>query len=169
MDINNIELPDSVVALLYPSTLIDEGRSEPDVISQQVNSSEQIPSLGGNQQHILIIVNDSTVPFLQDEDLQQLTAILTACKLSMADVALVNVTKMDAFSYKEMLKKFNARIVLLFDLEPAVFGLPMNFPAYQIQPFAGTSFLYSISLRKLTENTDEKLKLWQALKRLFNL
>ncbi|MBK9568854.1 MAG: hypothetical protein IPO53_02260 [Chitinophagaceae bacterium] len=54
-------------------------------------------------------------------------------------------------------------------MEPAAFGLPMHFPHYQIQAFAGNSFLYAPSLKELENDRVEKSKLWVCLKRLFNL
>jgi hypothetical protein len=45
----------------------------------------------------------------------------------------------------------------------------MEFPYYQIQPFAKTSFLYSPALKDLANEKEEKRKLWSSLKRLFNI
>lgn len=125
--------------------------------------------LGENNKNILIVVSYAGVVHLPDEQLQFLTNILGACKLSLADVAIVNLPNQPHQDYKEILAQFKSRIALLFDIEPASFGLPMSFPHYQIQPYASCSFLYSPSLKQLEEDKVEKTRLWVCLKRLFNL
>jgi hypothetical protein len=87
----------------------------------------------------------------------------------LADVAVVNLNNQPKSSYKELVAFFKSRIVLLFAVEPASFGLPMSFPHFQIQPFAGNSFLFSPSLKELENDKVLKSKLWVCLKRLFNL
>ncbi len=179
MNINNIELPVALVADIYQNFLINT-KDETVSISAPAPPSEAGPartdkpetawkSLGNNQKNILVIVNNDEVVFLPDNELTFLTGILGACKLTLADVAIVNLATTPAIVYKELIAHFKSKIVLLFDVEPAAFGLPMSFPQYQIQPFAGNSFLFSPSLKNLENDKVEKSKLWVCLKRLFNL
>lgn len=179
MDINHIELPAALVADLYASTLTDTGH-KPTATTPAMPPAETGPartdkpetawkSLGNNQKNILVVVNNAGIAFLPDHELSFLTGVLGACKLSLDDAAIVNFSNHAGMDYREMITHFKSRIVLLFDLEPAVFGLPMNFPVYQIQPFAGNSFLYAPSLKELENDRVEKSKLWVCLKRLFNL
>ena len=187
MELNNIILPVSVVADLYHSSLIEENEAAEKKITAAVIEKEdmlhQAPkneqgredgktrwkSLGNNQKNILVIVQHSDAVHLPDQDLTFLTGILGACKLSIADVAIVNINNHQQASYKELTTAFKSRIVFLFAVEPATFGLPMNFPHYQIQAFAGNSFLFSPSLKELENDKVQKSKLWVCLKRLFNL
>ncbi|MEO7984106.1 MAG: hypothetical protein ABI688_08490 [Bacteroidota bacterium] len=175
MDLNHIKLTASLVADLYTTSLIED---ETTVLLKKLTADPAtaetttiIPwkSLGGNGKKILLIVNANDVVHVPDNELSFLTGILAACKLSLADVAIVNLHHYPGASYKELTSFFSSKIVLLFDTEPAAFGLPMNFPHYQIQPFAGNSFLYSPSLKELENDRVEKSKLWVSLKRLFNL
>ena len=176
MDLNNIELPAFVVADLYGHSLVETSLPEQETKKAIIPEERKINAdqtgfkhLGNNQRFILIVVNNQEAVFLSDKELTFLTGILTACKLSLADVAIVNLNNHPDVSYKELSSFFTSRIVLLFDIEPADFGLPMSFPHYQVQPFAGNSFLYSASLTNLENDREEKLKLWTSLKRLFNL
>ena len=98
-----------------------------------------------------------------------LTGILSACKFGLDDVSVVNLNDHQGTSYKELISYFKSKVVLLFDIEPASFGLPINFPYYQLQAFAGNTFLYAPSLKELEKDKIEKSKLWVCLKRLFNL
>jgi hypothetical protein len=199
MSLNNINLPASVVAELYHESLVDTGEIKPKAITttpgaEEIKAPEPVDEkrsikanpanpatstkpdtaptwkwLGENNKNILIVVSYPDVVHMPDEQLQFLTNILGACKLSLADVAIVNLPNQPHQDYKEILAQFKSRVALLFDIEPAAFGLPMSFPHYQIQPYASCSFLYSPSLKELEEDKVQKSKLWVCLKRLFNL
>ncbi|HEV7782707.1 MAG TPA: hypothetical protein VGO58_15640 [Chitinophagaceae bacterium] len=179
MDLNHIELPAAAIADLYHSSLVGDidapvEKTAAEPVTKGIPAAADIVdeatwrSLGNNQKHILIIVKNDEAVHVPDNELGFLTGILGACKLSLADVAIVNIKEQPA-SYKELTAYFKSRIVLLFAVEPAAFGLPMSFPHYQIQAFAGNSFLYSPSLKDLENDRVEKSKLWVCLKRLFNL
>ena len=171
MDLNNIKLPVSVMVDMYHSYLVevdDQMRVDNELLIKQEKNAKW-KSLGSNDKNILIIVNSNEAVYLPDNELTFFTGVLTACKLSLADVAIVNLQQYPEASYKELTFFFATKIVLLFDIEPAAFGLPMNFPYYQIQVFAGNSFLYAPSLKQLENDRVEKTKLWVCLKRLFNI
>lgn len=173
-DINHIKLPASVVADIYHSSLIDMEEKPMDQLTDDhaENKPAELPIwkwLGENKKNILVIVSYPDAVHLPDNDLALLTGILGACKLSLADVAVLNHYNLPEASYKELLAFFKSKIVLLFEVEPASFGLPMIFPHFQIQPFAGNSFLFSPSLKELENDKILKSKLWVCLKRLFNL
>jgi len=180
MDLNQINLPPAALASLYGETLVSDNEvsSIPptagikEVPSSSVQADDQkraARSLGNNQQQILVLVNVADAVFLSDESLGFLTGVLSACKLSMADIALVNLHHYPDIPYQTLLTEFKSRIVLLFDKDPASFGLPMKFPHYQLQAFNGNTFLYAPSLQELEKDKVEKSKLWVSLKRLFNL
>ena len=174
MDLNHLILPGSVIADLYKSLLIDPDET---TVTQAVTeikesltaSDSDWKSLGENKKKVLILVNYQDSVYLPDNDLELLTGILGACKLSMADVAIVNHNNCPDATYKELVTFYKSKIVLLFAIEPASFGLPMSFPHFQIQPFAENSFLFSPSLIELENDKVLKSKLWVCLKRLFNL
>ncbi len=177
MELNNIELPASVVVELYQNSLSVAGSILPasKIAAKPIEiepATEQVvawKSLGDNRKNILIIISSPGSVHIADNELSFLTGILGACKLNMADVAIVNHYNYQEATYKELTNYFKSKIVFLFDIEPASFGLPMSFPHYQIQSFAGSSFLYSVSLKDLENDKIEKSKLWISLKRLFNL
>lgn len=171
MDLNHIELPSSLVADLYKKTLIESASSaipqEKSTEQAQVNSSWKY--LGNNNKNILIIVNHNDAIHLPDNELSFLSGILGACKLSIKDVAIINLNNHPGASHKELNSFFKSKIGLLFDVEPAALGLPMNFPHYQVQAFSNTSFLYSPSLKELEDDKLQKSKLWVCLRRMFNV
>ncbi len=179
MDINHIELNAAVVANLYTNTLISTNEiiAEKPVAAPPAETGPSRTdkpetawkSLGNNQKNILLVVDTPGVVYLSDNELTFLTGILGACKLTLADVAIVNRHNHPEMEYKELITHFKSKIVVLFAVEPAAFGLPLSFPPYQLQSFAGNTFLFSPSLAELENDRVEKSKLWVCLKRLFNL
>lgn len=173
MNINDIQLPAKLVADLYRSSLVETDGNHSSASSnekmEETGSVTEWKWLGDNRRNILVIVQQTDAVHLPDKELDFLTAMLSACKLGLADVAIVNRNNHPQASYKELAGFFKSKIVLLFDVEPAAFGLPMNFPHYQLQAFANATFLFSPSLSELENDKLQKSKLWVCLKRLFNL
>lgn len=174
MDLNHIELPASVVADLYRSVLLETEesvakRSWRDEVQPTVEERPGLSSLGNNRKNILILLNEAGAVHLPDKELNFLTGILTACKLSLDDVAIISLNKNNTVNYKDLVREFNSRVVLLFNIDPAQLGLPVNFPHYQVQPLAKQTFLSAPSLGQLENDRLEKSKLWVSLKRLFNI
>jgi hypothetical protein len=141
-----------------------KGNTKP-TVSKEITAR----SLGGNQKNILVVVNNSNVIYLPDEDLEFLTNILNACKLSLDDVAVVNTNNTPGEGYKEYLKNWSSKIVLLFGVDPVSFDLPVNFPEFQVQSLNNTTFLYSPALSECGTNKLLKSKLWVSLQRIFGL
>lgn len=125
--------------------------------------------LGNNKKQILVVVSYQGKAYLPDEELTFLTRMLTACKLGLDDVAIVNSSHYPAYSSNDYLEQFKSQIVFLFGVEPAGFGLPLSFPQYQVQSFAGTTFLYAPALEERHRDEMLKSRLWVCLKRIFNL
>ena len=183
MDINHIQLNPAALAGLYKDHLVDAGgipgrqtkpATEAAVLATPVPmpSTEPITaikSLGSNERKVLLVVSHTDIVFLPDEELKFLTGILAACKLSMADVALVNLAGTDGIGYKELLSQFNSTKVLLFGMEPSTIGLPMAFPAFQLQAFNGTTYHWCPELSRMENDRTLKAQLWNNLKKLFNI
>lgn len=166
MGLDNIQLPPSVLQSLYNKSLYDLNTNKPEANSAQ---STNIVFLGNNAKKIIILANSTATIYLPDEDLNFLLGILSACKLSMADVALINMAKNGAVQYKDISDQLNAEKIILFGIEPEIIGLPLQFPHYQIQQFNNQVYLSSVSLTKLMADKEEKLKLWNCLKKIFSL
>jgi hypothetical protein len=179
MDLNHINLPAFIIADLYHSSIIDIGETsekpKPGEIFTEKNPTlaraETIvwKYLGENRKNILIIINHNDVVHLPDDELNFLTDILGACKLSIGDVAIVNLNNHPGVSYKELTNHFKSKNVFLFGVEPEIFGLPMSFPHFQLQSFANNSFLFSPFLKELENDKLLKSKLWVCLKRIFGI
>ena len=177
MGLNNIELTPSSLVALFGTVLIESEAGEINSFTPAPKTESKAPEinepalkhLGNNQKQILIVVNYSDCPILPDPALSLLTNMLNACKLSLADVAIINFHNYRTNSSKEILAKFKSRQILLFGIEPADFGLPVNFPLFQIQALAGATFLYSNSLDEIATDKLAKSKLWVSLQHIFKV
>ena len=166
MSLDNIQLPETILQGLYSKCLYDLD-SHKSVLTDIPASG--ISFLGNNQKKITILVNSEAAIYLPDDELNFLLGILTACKLSMADVALVNLAKNPDLVYSVLSEQLKAEKVFLFGLNAANIDLPLQFPHYQVQQFNNQVYLSSVSLSEMQANKEEKMKLWNCLKKIFSI
>ncbi len=166
MSLDNIQLPDTILQGLYGKCLYD---LEPNKSVLSEIPASGISFLGNNQRKITILVNSEAAIYLPDDELNFLLGILTACKLSMADIALVNLAKNPDMVYPALYEQLKAEKVFLFGLNAARIELPLQFPHYQVQQFNNQVYLSSVSLNEMQANKEEKMKLWNCLKKIFSI
>ncbi len=164
MSVDNIKLTPFLIEGLFKNCLI-----EMDTIPV-IDKPLPIPTfniLGNNRSRIAIIVNDTTNLYLPDEQLNFLLGILSACKLSMEDVAIININKNKAVTYKEVEVELKAEKIILFGVTAAQIGLPLEFPFYQIQQYNKQTYVMADMLQRIEKDKAEKTKLWNCLKQIF--
>jgi hypothetical protein len=145
-------------------------KKEPDAVTSiSENPGSKWKYLGANQKNILVMVDYPDTVHLPDEELSFLTSMLTACKLSLADVVIINRNNYKETPYKELISHFKSKIIFLFGVDPVSFGLPVSFPHFQVQPFANASFLYAPPLEERKKDELLKSKLWVSLRRIFGI
>ena len=177
MKLNTLKLPHSVISDLYAKSLVtidnDILKQEENITAIEVDArpvaAAPIHFLGENKKNILILVNYENISFLPDDELTFLTNMLTACKLNLADVAIINLNKIQDTSYKEILRKISGSIILLFGIDFSALSLPVSFPHFQVQAFNNYTFLYTPSLGEMSADKILKSKLWVCLRRIFNV
>lgn len=164
MSLNNIELTPHNLAGLYGDVLIES-------VTNTVPDKPRLKArhLGNNRKNITIIVNHETVPFLPDPELSFLTSILNACRLSLADIAIINFQQFNPNNLEESVDELSPKQVLLFGIDPLSIGLPIQFPQFQLQQFNQRTYHYAPALSDLENDKDLKQKLWANLKTLFGL
>jgi hypothetical protein len=175
MSLSDISLPGPVIADLYKQSLVQTGplkEAGPAPGTKTEAGGNNYKFLGNNQQHVAIVVSFDNDTFLPDHHLQFLTKMLEACKLNLGDVAIVNHAK-KAVEIELLKEQLRPASVLLFGVEPVDIKLPLNFPAFKDQAFAGISYLHTPSLETLNQDTEEgkllKSKLWVCLRKLFKV
>jgi hypothetical protein len=175
MSLNDFRLPPSLVAKLYKKVFVEVNPNE--IVHQTVTGEKATTlekpalkkSLGNNKKNILIVVDYQDITHLPDEELDFLSTILTACKLTLDDVAIVNRKNFPGDNYKNFISNYSSKIVLLFGISPDSFGLPVDFPPFQVQSFANCTFLYSPSMEERKNDSLYKSKLWVCLRRIFGV
>lgn len=165
MSLNDIKLSPTLTTQLFKESLVELSEPIPD---KGKKALKKFQVLGNNQKNILLIVNDASSLHLNDTDFQFLTGILNACKLNMSDISLLNIHHYPDSGFDEMVKDISPQQVVLFDTKE-ITGLKVEFLDYEVVTQKKIQILPAPSLRFISENTDEKKKLWAALKKIFNL
>lgn len=192
MSLNNLKLQPAVLAQLYDKVLI-EGKTSaqaaspaPDIKkvdqppvtphrpvvgdnTQAINQEVEIKTLGDNKKQVLVLCKNEGLAFLPDEELNQLTSILTACGLSLADIALANWHQAKEAGFDRVQETLRPRKVIAFGLTPQDLDLPVHFPDYQVQKIGNGEFVHAAPLSALMHDKGQKMLLWASLKKMFGL
>jgi hypothetical protein len=172
MSLNQINLTPQLLTDLYANALIEtHAIAVPNSMlhaeSEKPAKSSPINYLGSNRKHILVIVNDDRVSYLTDEELTFLTKVLNACELGLEDIAIINWSHLTKKEYQWLVDELQSKKVLLFNLTPIEFGLPLHFPPFQTQDFDQRTYLQAPSLASIEQDVTAKKQLWTALKKIF--
>lgn len=147
------------------------------VVNEVVNEQKLKPSaplkfLGDHLKKIAIIVNDPDAVHLNETDLGLLSSILNACKLTLADIALINIATQPV-SLHEIMITLPSQFVLAFDVNSAQLKIKLPDSLYKPIVLGDAQILLSSGLKHMQgieQNAKlEKAKLWNALKLLFKL
>jgi hypothetical protein len=160
MGLNTIKLTPQLVADLYPDVLVESNTTV-------MPGKDGLKFLGKNGRNILVVVSKPDAAYLPDGELNFLTTVLTACGLGIADIAIINWTRIPDKNYQSVIEHLESRIVLLFDVKPVAFGLPVDFPHYQVQPFDNRTYVFAPALSLIESAVDQKKQLWLAIKKIF--
>lgn len=135
-------------------------------------SAAPILYFGGFGQQVLIVLSDNSALHINDDALALLTKILAAVRLSMADVAIVNVANQPV-QHAALMQQLPAKVCLFFGIDAADLGVPMMFPAFQVQRWSGVQFLQAPGLQQMLVNSPQsvqyKKQLWEALRKIFEV
>ncbi len=161
MSLNNITLSTLLLTDLYPDVLIES-------YATHVPEKPAPDYTWKSKKRILIIVSKGNTNIISEFELNFLNNILLACKLSLAKVAIINWPIAET-SYAKFLETLESEIILLLNIDPISFGLPINFPQFQIQAHNKRIYLHAPSLLEIENNIDLKKQLWASLKLLFSV
>lgn len=180
-------LPHSVIANLYKESIVlgsdtfnvDKKEAHPPTDATEIikniaenDSIEPIKFLGEHQKKILVLVQDKHAVHLNERDFDLLTSILNACKLTIADIALINLANKN-YSLHQILSQAPSDFVLIFDIDPSQLKIKLPTKLYTPILLGATQLLFCNNLSNM-QGIDqhakiEKSKLWTALKLIFKL
>ncbi|MES2429612.1 MAG: hypothetical protein V4556_01670 [Bacteroidota bacterium] len=166
MSLNNIELDAGTLYGLYKNSIIESIQKSP---KKGLSAKISLSFLGNNSKRIAIVVSSDQAMHLPDEELNFLLGILSACKLSMDDVAIINLKKNNGTTYQLITSELKAGTVLLFGVTATQIEMPIEFPHYQLQKFNNQLYLSAPLLHKLQNDKAEKIMLWNCLKQVFSI
>lgn len=164
MSLDNIQLPAFLIQELYKNSLVEFESPEP---VQKIEVKSSINILGNNRSKVIIVVENNEAAFLPDNQLNFLLGILSACKLTLEDVAIINIYINKAITYKAITLELKAEKIILFGVTPAQLHLPVEFPSYQIQQYNNQTYVTAAMLADIESDKTEKTKLWNCLKQIF--
>ena len=186
MKVEKTILPPAVLVSLYKDSLVLAEKEikpiqiaenklpgkEQQTIPEATEMASPIKYLGDHHKKILVVVNDPESVYLNETDFILLTSILNACKLTIADIALINLAKKN-FSLHQILTQVPSDFVLVFDINPMQLKIKLPTKLYTPILLGETQLLFSNNL-SLMQGIDqaskiEKTKLWSALKIIFKL
>ena len=166
MSLDNFKLSIGLLPQLYKESLVQLNGKQ---TNKEKRKESNFNPLGNNQKNILLLVRDTSAIHLNDSDFQFLTGILNACKFNMTDIALQNLSHCEGADFNEITQVFNPEYVILFGVEKESIKVPWSSTVYEVIKNNNIHFLTAPSLRFISENTEEKKKLWTALKKMFNI
>jgi len=151
---------------------IEADKDNNNTTNEPIKELGQIKYLGEHLKQVTIIVKDELAVYLNENDLTLLSSILSACKLTLADIALINVAQ-QKLSLHEILNVLPSKLVMIFDVSSTTLKIKLPTTLYKSIQLGDTYLLFSNSL-SLMQGGDqsaklEKGKLWAILKSLFQL
>jgi hypothetical protein len=154
-----------------PSEEPTETSASESILQEEKPKVESTPKILGNyHRKVLVLVHDAAAVHCNDADFELLTKILSAIKLTINEIALVNLAHFSG-DYFALAGGDPPVVAIFLGIEPADRGVPMRFPQFQVQPWGKTTFLYAPSLAEMNGNSAQQLEwkksLWSALKRIF--
>jgi hypothetical protein len=169
MSIDNTPLPAFLIQSLFRNSLVDLKTDVTDITDHLLKEEPGITFLGGNEEKIIFLFNDKENKFLADSRVKFLSDLLTACQLSMGDIALVNFFNNNTITYRELIVQLRPKKILLFGISANDLDLPFTIPLFQMQNFQEQVYLVCPSIEDLQMNIDLKKQLWQSLQEIFNI
>ena len=119
--------------------------------------------LGENNRYFLILVDDKTHRELNTPHQEMLMKIMSAKKLELRDLAILNVAQYPELKFEQLIDFFTCNKITLFGIDPQRIGLPAvgaNRPAKHL----GVKVLATFGLEEMISNTDKKREFWNIMK-----
>jgi len=192
-ELQNIKLPNFLITDWYKSHLIE---MEVSTVTNTVflNAAPAIPIVpthspapealavpqptevewftGDNKKNITIVINQQSFAVISAEWSTFLSNVLSACKLTLFDVVIVNIHK-KTINHSQIIAQFKSQYMLVFDVAPSLIGIPATIPNYEIRVNDNCSFVFYESIALMLDNKSDtkqvKMRLWNSLKKLFNI
>ena len=178
MSFENIQLTDDQLADLYGKqlVLVEKGdntsktetkAAKPSIAAEPVAAAAPMQGITGkNKKQFVWLVEEHYFPYLNDADFQFLGDVLTACKMNMEDIALVNVAN-NRNHFDELVQQLQPKYIIASGVQ--VDALPIQPADYRVQEQQGYLLCCTETLEAIRTDKSKKSKLWLALKQMLGL
>ena len=178
MSFDNIQLTDDQLADFYGKQLVlvekGDNTAKTETIAAKpalkaeptVAAAPLLGITGKNKKQFVWLVEEHYFPYLNDADFQFLGDVLTACKMNMEDIALVNVAN-NRNHFDELVQQLQPKFVIASGVQ--VDALPIQSADYRVQEQEGYLICCTESLEAIRLDKSKKSKLWLALKQMLGL
>ena len=119
-----------------------------------------------NKKQLVWLLEEHYFPYLTDADFQFLGDVLTACKMNMEDIALVNVAN-NRNHFDELVQQLQPKFVITSGVQ--VDALPIQTADYRVQEQQDYLICCTEPLEAIRTDKSKKSKLWLALKQMLGL
>jgi len=165
MAFNELKLPPDTLAILYADKLVITPDSRAERPAEK--PANALTFLGENKKHITVLIEDKNNMYLSEADLSFLGQILSACKLTLADIAIVNLNTKSTH-IDELVGELTPQHLICFGLPSEVKMLP-DVADFVPATLNGVNVVTAPKLAVIASDKSQKLALWNALKQLFQL
>lgn len=165
MSLEQLQLDPYLLAQMYDQPIIPEAAK---VVPATEKVLPKVKYLGENQKNILLLIQNESEAYLNEELFNLLTNILNACKLGMQDVALTNAATYPGLTLADYKTAIPVRQCIIFAVTPGSIGLP-PMQTYQLETHEQLPVLYSDALQLIATDKNLKGRLWMGLKQLFGI
>lgn len=171
MGFENIQFNEEQLAELFGSRLVITDQREVSA-TESVQTAKSVPTApqmgitGKNKKSFVWLVEETDHPFLSDADFKFLTDVLTACKLNMEDIALVNLAK-NGLSFEELQQQLTPQHLVVSAVNNQ--RVPFQTADYLVQQYPDYQVCCTETLTEIRNDKSKKSKLWLALKQMLGL
>jgi hypothetical protein len=178
MSFENIQLTDDQLADLYGKQLVivekgdntvktETKAAKINIAAEPVAATAPLQGITGkNKKQFVWLVEEHYFPYLNDADFQFLGDVLTACKMNMEDIALVNVAN-NRNHFDELVQQLQPKFIIASGVQ--VDALPIQPADYRVQEQRGFLLCCTETLEAIRTDKSKKSKLWLALKQMLGL
>ncbi|MCM5529277.1 hypothetical protein [Parasegetibacter sp. NRK P23] len=171
MSINNIHLVPQQMAQFYRRGLVII--PEKTMESPSLNVAPPVKILGNFSRKILILVRYPNEVHLPEEQLNFLTNILQACKLSLDEVGILNIAQHTGLTYTRIMSELSPACQLWLGITSPAIEAPFRLEELELQTIDQIQFISSPPLEAMNQQSDTaksiKGRLWLNLKIMFQL
>ena len=127
--------------------------------------------MGEFKQRISIVIAEPKHEDILPEDLEFLNKMMAACKLTIADMAIINIAANQP-NAQQLWQLMPAKAVLMFDVPASAIGIPFYQPDFKVQQWDSAQFLNAPALATFRGKDSPELKLrkrqlWECLQKIF--